>query len=165
MSKPGIVSATNQIAASTGIAQDNVIFAMIAFAFIVWITSKGELPTYLAFFKPGSNGVGNPLGIDTTVTPSSTTGGGATGAAVPSAIPGVPALTSNPLQGLPYVPTWLGGTGQGITSGLPDHIGGVVGALINGGNATPAQTPGQANPVPGFSAIGSWLKGLTGIGQ
>jgi hypothetical protein len=47
MSKPAILSVHKQISAATGIAQDNVIFAMILFAFVVWITTKGELGTYL----------------------------------------------------------------------------------------------------------------------
>lgn len=57
--------------AVTGIAQDNIIFAMILFAFVVWITTKGELPTYAAFFKPGS-GVLGPTPVP--VSASSTTG-------------------------------------------------------------------------------------------
>jgi hypothetical protein len=125
-----------------------------------------EFADWLARQHAGQTGALNAaLGIDGNVTASSTTGG-TTGTAVPSSIPGVPTVTANPLQGLPYVPTWLGGTGQGITRGGPTQLGGILGSAVTGLNpSTPAQTPGSANPVPGFSAIGSWLKSITGIGQ
>jgi hypothetical protein len=63
------IQATISGATDVGIAQDNIIFAMLLFGFVVWITTKGELATYLAFFKPGSAGIPtNP------VTASSTSG-------------------------------------------------------------------------------------------
>lgn len=65
-----IAAAPSKVAAATGIAQDNVIFAMVLFAFVVWVTTKGELGLYLSFFTPGS-GAGPPVD---TVTASSTTG-------------------------------------------------------------------------------------------
>lgn len=71
-----IAAAPSKVAAATGIAQDNVIFAMVLFAFVVWVTTKGELGLYLSFFTPGS-GAGPPVD---TVTASSTTGA----AAIPS---------------------------------------------------------------------------------
>jgi hypothetical protein len=79
----GAFKASRQVINNPGIAQDNVIFAMLLFAFVVWITTKGELGTYLALFKPGSNVATNALGIDTPVTASSTNGnaqGGVSGA-------------------------------------------------------------------------------------
>jgi hypothetical protein len=39
---------------AVGIGQDDIIFAMVLFAFVVWITTKGELPKYLSFFIPGA---------------------------------------------------------------------------------------------------------------
>lgn len=107
-----------------GIAQDNVIFAVLLFGFVVWITTKGELPTYLAFFKPGNAGI--PA---VTVNPSSTTAAsGSAPAVVNSGIPGVPGISSNPLQGLP-IPTWLGGSGTDTIGGLPAKVGGLVGIV------------------------------------
>jgi hypothetical protein len=128
--------AARGVSQATGIAQDNIIFAMVLFAFVVWVTSKGELSIYLGFFKPGANPTSNPLGIDTTVAPTSSGGGaipGATqspgggGTIVPSGIPGVPGLnTANPLAGIP-------------------GIGGLVGSFT--GNAT-------------AGTVGGFLKGL-----
>lgn len=66
-----IAAAPSRVAAATGIAQDNIIFAMVLFAFIVWITTKGELGKYLSFFTPVSGKQG-PVGDP--VTASSTTG-------------------------------------------------------------------------------------------
>lgn len=71
----GVSQATNNF-----IAQDDIIFAMVLFAFIIWITTKGELQTYLGFFKPGTNaanGQTGALGIDQYVTASSTSGAAA----------------------------------------------------------------------------------------
>ena len=51
------IQATISGATDVGIAQDNIIFAMLLFGFVVWITTKGELATYLALFKPGSAGI------------------------------------------------------------------------------------------------------------
>ena len=72
--------AARGVSQATGIAQDNIIFAMVLFAFVVWVTSKGELSIYLGFFKPGANPTSNPLGIDTTVAPTSSGGGAIPGA-------------------------------------------------------------------------------------
>lgn len=66
------IGAPSKVANATGIAQDNIIFAMVLFAFVVWITTKGELPTYLGFFTPISGKQGPAVD---TVTASSTTGG------------------------------------------------------------------------------------------
>ena len=44
--------ASRSVASTTGISQDNIIFAMLILAFVIYITVKDELPTYLAFFKP-----------------------------------------------------------------------------------------------------------------
>lgn len=65
------IAAPSRIAASTGIAQDNIIFALVLFAFVVWITTKGELGKYLSFFTPVAGKQG-PVSPD--VTASSTTG-------------------------------------------------------------------------------------------
>jgi hypothetical protein len=173
MSKPGIVSATKQISSATGIAQDNVIFAMRLFAFIVWITTKGELGTYLAFFKPGA-ATGAPTDP---ITATSTTGSSSTTpfTVPPSAGGTTTTVVGSPASALPswlqpYVPSFLKTPGLTVTTGAQPSV--QVGPTIyspsfgSGFNSnTPAATPGQANPIPGFSAIGTWLKQITGVGQ
>jgi hypothetical protein len=77
----GVIRAPSAISGATGISQDNIIFAMVLFAFVVYITTKNELPTYLAFFKPGATQ--GPLTAADNVTASSTTG---TPTSVPAAI-------------------------------------------------------------------------------
>jgi hypothetical protein len=177
VSKPGIVSVPKQIAAATGIAQDNVIFAMILFAFIVWITTKGELQTYIAFFKPGA-----ATGPATDPVTASSTTGGATGSTSTAPFTPAPAaggttktVIGSPASALPtwlqpYVPSWLNTPGLTVTTGAqpsvqlgPTNYAPSFGSGFNGN--TPAVVPGQANPIPGFSAIGTWLKSVTGIGQ
>jgi hypothetical protein len=121
-----IVAAPRQLSTATGISQDNIIFAMVLLSFFIWITSKGELPTYLAFFKPGNVG---PPTDPITATPS-------TGAAATNAATGTPnvsnpgtsgaqnpvgALTNNPatLFGLlPTIRAIPGKIGNSISSGL-----------------------------------------------
>lgn len=56
----GAVSGANRLTVP-GISQDNVIFAAILFSFIVWITSKGELPRYISFFNPQGTKQGPPV--------------------------------------------------------------------------------------------------------
>lgn len=51
--------------------QSNVIFATLLFAFIVYITIRGQLPAYLDLFR----GKGSSGGTSAAVTPSSTTKG------------------------------------------------------------------------------------------
>lgn len=41
-------------ASSLGISQDNIIFGMVILAFIIYISMKGELKTYLGFFTPAA---------------------------------------------------------------------------------------------------------------
>lgn len=141
------MGAARGASAVTGIAQDNIIFAMVLFAFVVWITTKGELPTYAAFFKPGSGALG-PTPV--TVAASSTTGqtstpanpnvGTTVGAGI---IPGFPGVNlNNPFAGLPLI-------GGGFQTILPGNA--------NGGGA--AQVPGQANPIP-WGQVGTFLKGI-----
>jgi len=148
------IQATISGATDVGIAQDNIIFAMLLFGFVVWITTKGELATYLAFFKPGSAGIPtNPVtasstsgATGTTATPGNPVVGTVVGAGV---IPGFPGTNlNNPFAGLPVV----GPAFQSILRG-------------NSQGSAIQTVPGQANPVPFFSNIGSWLKSITGIGQ
>ena len=63
--------AVSRVPAVAGIGQDDVIFAMIAFAFVVWITTKGELPIYS---HSSSRGAGTPGPTPVTVAASSTSG-------------------------------------------------------------------------------------------
>lgn len=96
------LAAPQRIAASTGVAQDNIIFAVVLFAFVIWITSKGELPTYIAFFKPGATQ--GPVTSPITATPS---GGGT--------VPGTPVGT---VLGVPGVTTLSPGA-TGIVTNVP----------------------------------------------
>ena len=66
----GAVSGANRVRVS-GISQDNIIFAAVLFSFIIWITSKGELPRYISFFNPSGTKQGPPV---SSFTASSTTG-------------------------------------------------------------------------------------------
>lgn len=89
MAIAALKGASRGVSQVTGIAQDNIIFAMLLFAFVVWITTKGELTLYLSFFKPGAaagpatdpvtasstTGATNPAGAFG----GATTAGGATG--------------------------------------------------------------------------------------
>lgn len=135
--------AVSRVPAVAGIGQDDVIFAMIAFAFVVWITTKGELPIYLAFFKPGT---GTPGPTPVTVAASSTSGQFSTAAnpvvgTVIGAGNGQPGLNiNNPFAGIP-------GLGQTFQSLLPGNSNG----------AAAPQVPGQANPIP-WGQVGTWLK-------
>jgi hypothetical protein len=135
MAVAALRGAARGVSQATGIAQDNIIFAMVLFAFVVWVTTKGELSTYLGFFKPGANATSNPLGIDTTVTATSSAGAaipGATqspssgGTIVPSGIPGVPGLnTSNPLAGIPGLgglSEWFTGNSSAGTLGVTPSL-------------------------------------------
>lgn len=72
---------------SGGIPQDNIIFAFIFLAFVIFITVKGELRTYMGFFVPGNATGPPPVNSNQMV--------------IPSPISGVPGLSSNPFQGLP----------------------------------------------------------------
>lgn len=92
-----VAAAPSRVANATGLSQDNIIFAMVFFAFIVWITSKGELPTYLSYFKPVAGKQGPAA---TNVQASSTTGASTPSAAVNSAVGAINnAITSNPVGG------------------------------------------------------------------
>jgi hypothetical protein len=46
--------AASSVASATGISQDNIIFGMLLIMFIVFITLKGELRTYMSFFTPST---------------------------------------------------------------------------------------------------------------
>ncbi len=106
----GTLSAPGKIASGTGIAQDNIIFAMVLFAFVVWITTKGELPVYLSFFKPGAS-QGPPTNP---VTASSTTG----------------SVTSNVNE---TVASGIGQIGKVIAGAATGNtVGAVGGAIYNG---------------------------------
>lgn len=56
----GAVSGVNRVTVP-GISQDNIIFAAVLFSFVVWITSKGELPRYISFFNPRGTKQGPPV--------------------------------------------------------------------------------------------------------
>ncbi len=94
------IAATRAIASTTGVSQDNIIFGLVLLAFVVYITVKGELPTYLGFFTPQHN-LGPP-----TDNVAGATGSGSGSTVVPpttNPITGAqiqPGLTNNPTQGL-----------------------------------------------------------------
>jgi hypothetical protein len=120
-----VAAAPRRIAATTGIAQDNIIFAGIMFAFVVWITTKGELPTYLKFFTPGAN-PGPPV-AKVSATSSSGGGGGGVAPAATTANPNPGLLgSSNPVGGFTFNPTTLFGalpTLQAIPGNLLKNFG------------------------------------------
>lgn len=83
-----------------GVSQDNLIFFYLVFGFIMFITMKGELRTYMGFFAPGSAGVA----ADKAATPANT--GKETNSNTPakqgtSAYDIIPGLSSDPFKGIP----------------------------------------------------------------
>jgi hypothetical protein len=58
---------------SVGISQDNIIFGMVLLAFVIFITIKGELSTYMSFFTPGANLGPAAVPVSTSATASTTT--------------------------------------------------------------------------------------------
>jgi hypothetical protein len=89
------IAAPSRVAASTGLSQDNIIFAMVLFSFVVWITTKGELGKYLSFFTPVAGKQGP---VTDPVTPSPTTGGNTSSPAVNNAVGSINnAINSNPV--------------------------------------------------------------------
>lgn len=142
-----IAAAPSRAAAATGISQDNIIFAMILFAFVVWITTKGELQKYLSFFTPVAGKQGpavDPVSASSTTGQTSTAANPNVGTVVGAgAIPGFPGVNlTNPFAGLP-------GIGGGFQTLLPGN---------SNGSATQT-VPGQANAIP-WGQVGSYLKGL-----
>lgn len=141
MALAALRGAAKSVSQATGIAQDNVIFAMLLFAFVVWITTKGELGKYLAFFKPGTNVSTNSLGIDDYVTASSTTGSAANpiGQAVSAAGNAGNAIGQatgiqqavGAIPGVATVKSWLTSPsmqqGLGTTLGLPSWMTNIPG--------------------------------------
>jgi hypothetical protein len=66
--------------------QSTVIFGTLLFAFIVYITLRGQLPAYLDLFKPGAN-TSSPIASSgvATSSASSGSGGGGIGGAIDKA--------------------------------------------------------------------------------
>jgi hypothetical protein len=104
----GAIKGTTGVA----IAQDNIIFGLVLLAFVIWIVQKGELPTYLSFFK-GQGGGFQPVPV--TGTPA-TTG------------------TSTPATGL--FPGTTNAPGSGIVGQLlnpsTDPVAGPVSSIFKG---------------------------------
>jgi hypothetical protein len=95
-----------------GIAQDNIIFGVVLLAFVLWIIQKGELQTYLSFFK-GQGGGFQPVPV-TGSSAASTTG------------------TSTPVTGL--FPGTTNAPGSGIVGQIlnpsTDPVAGPVSTII-----------------------------------
>lgn len=109
---------------------------MLLFAFIVWVTTKGELPTYLAFFKPGA-----AAGPPTDPIKASPT----TGAASPAAT-----VAGTALAGVQQGAAIVNGAVTGGVSGAAKAVGG---AIYNGVITQPLnaiQSIGKAIGLPGF---------------
>lgn len=132
--------AVSRVPSAAGIGQDDIIFAMLTFAFVVWITTKGELPIYLAFFKPGTGAQGpTPIGV----TASSTTGSSAAAAATNAVFgsPNIPnpgllgganpvgALTANPSTFFGALPTL-----QAIPGALQNNLLNPILKFFGGGS-------------------------------
>jgi hypothetical protein len=113
--------AASSISTSTGISQDNIIFGMLLLLFIVFITLKGELRTYMGFFTP--SGALGPAAVPVTTgatasIPGATQAPLAGGTIVPSGVPGVPGLnTSNPFAGIPILGSIAGAFTGNSTAG------------------------------------------------
>jgi hypothetical protein len=145
-----VLQVPKQALQSAGISQDNIIFGMVLLAFVIFITIKGELSQYMAFFTPGANLGPAAVPVSTTAQTSATTpiATGLTGA-INSAI------NSTGLGGLitgltGTQPLTLGTTGGGILGAIGNFFGGQG----ISGNATPVTTPlPSTNPPSG--GIGS----------
>lgn len=134
-----VAAAPSRVASATGLSQDNIIFAMVLFAFLVWITTKGELPTYLSYFKPVTGKQGPAA---TNVQASSTTAP-PTASSVPS-----------------------GGDGANPVTGVVSGLAGAAGASTNTGinNAINSVFGGGSGPGAGiFGTIGNKLKAMVGF--
>lgn len=134
-----VAAAPSRVASATGLSQDNIIFAMVLFAFVVWIVSKGELPLYLSYFKP----VTGKQGPAATNVQASSTSAPPTASSVPS-----------------------GGDGANPVTGVLPGIAGFAGASTNTGinNAINSITGGGSGPGSGIiGTIGNKLKALVGL--
>jgi hypothetical protein len=127
----------------------NWVSATVILAFVLYTAQKGTLGTWVSFFG------WNPQPAPTTTSAASTTGQTSTaanpnvGTVVGAGVAGSSGLNlNNPFAGIP-------GLGQEFQSLLPGNSNG----------AATQSTPGQANPIPGLSGIGAWLKSITGVGQ
>jgi hypothetical protein len=138
---------------STGISQDNIIFGMVLLAFVIFITLKGELSTYMGFFARGASQ--GPSAVPVSTSPQSV---------VPSIGSGTPGVSANPLAGLPGIPSFLGGVPfssifsmGGAFSPTGGGILGAIGSFFSGqgvtGNAAPVTTPQPgSNPTGGIGS-------------
>jgi hypothetical protein len=125
----GAVSGANRLTVP-GISQDNIIFAAVLFSFLVWITSKGELPRYISFFNPSKTTQGPPVSsfsatptTGSAILSAATTGAatnaanlasGNIGTAIGNAVISEPAtlinsITKNLTGSNSGIATWLGG--------------------------------------------------------
>lgn len=125
------VSAPGRVASATGIAQDNIIFAMLLFAFVIWIVTKGELATYIAFFKPNFQG---PPTTNIVATPS--TGASTPSAAVNNAVGSV--NTAINATGVGSAITAITGTNPLTLQATPGGVANKIWSWFTGGtNAAP----------------------------
>lgn len=136
--------AVKSIATSTDVSQDNIIFGLILLAFVIYITVKGELPTYLGFFTPQAGLGPKPQTVTatsagTSSTPTSavtTTPSSVTQNPNSSTTVNLPGVQFNPSAYLPsWTPSWIQQalTGWNIFSGSVTSPSGSVG----GGTLSP----------------------------
>jgi hypothetical protein len=139
---------------STGISQDNIIFGMVLLAFVIFITLKGELRTYMGFFTPSGSLGPAAVPVSTaaqTSTPVATAQTGAINGLINSTGLGglITSLTGvNPLS--------VSVTPNSIASGIGSIFSG-IGNLFGGqgitGGAAPVTTPQPgSNPTGGIGS-------------
>jgi hypothetical protein len=131
-----VLSVPKRALQSTGISQDNIIFGMVLLAFVIFITIKGELRTYMAFFTPGANQGPSAVPVSTTAQTSTTT----PAVAAANSIFGSPNIpnpglfgSANPVGALTGNPSTLFGalpTLQAIPGALMNNLG--INSIING---------------------------------
>lgn len=133
----GAVSGANRITVP-GISQDNIIFAAILISFLIWITSNGELPTYIAFFNPKGTKQGPPV---SSFTASSTTG-----------------LSPAQAAANQSAATYIGqaGAAAGAATGASSFGNTGIGSAIRGFLTSPGATTSLPSGIRSWLTTGQW---------
>jgi hypothetical protein len=140
-----ILQGTRAAVTTTGISQDNIIFGMLLLAFVIFITIKGELPTYMGFFTPSKSQ--GPAAVPVTV------GSVAPGSPAGSQPVGTPTINI-PFIGPVTIPI------PGLTTLSPGATG-----ITQQPNGQQILNPGQPFSFSGFlSSLGNFFggQGVTG---
>lgn len=100
--------------------QSNFIVGALTIAFIVYITARGELPTYLGFF-----GLGGSTAIPATVS-SSAAGAPSSGSILSSALPAITSLGADNIVGSTNLSGDFGIDPIGASSALDQNFAGGI---------------------------------------